>query len=50
MENSTQILMVMIAYISLLVGWGVYQGRKVQVHRKQEPRRGGRRFSHNGFF
>jgi sodium/proline symporter len=31
MENSTQILIVMIAYMTLLVSWGLYQGRKVKT-------------------
>ncbi len=31
MENSTQILIVMIAYMALLISWGVYQGRKVKT-------------------
>ncbi len=30
MENQTQILIVMIAYLSLLIAWGLYQGRKVK--------------------
>ncbi|NOZ60128.1 MAG: sodium/proline symporter [Calditrichaeota bacterium] len=30
MENTTQILIVMIAYLSLLILWGLYQGRKVK--------------------
>ncbi len=31
MENPTQILIVMIAYMTLLVSWGLYQGRKVKT-------------------
>jgi len=31
MEKSTQILIVMVAYMSLLVIWGIYQGRKVKT-------------------
>lgn len=31
MEAQTQILIVMIAYLSLLIAWGVYQGRKVKT-------------------
>lgn len=31
MEHSTQILVVMIAYLSLLILWGIYQGRKVKT-------------------
>ena len=31
MENGTQILIVMIAYMALLISWGVYQGRKVKT-------------------
>jgi sodium/proline symporter len=31
MENQAQILIVMIAYMTLLVSWGLYQGRKVKT-------------------
>ncbi len=31
MESQTQILIVMIAYLSLLILWGLYQGRKVKT-------------------
>jgi sodium/proline symporter len=31
MENQAQILIVMIAYMSLLILWGLYQGRKVKT-------------------
>ena len=31
MENTTQLLVVMLAYMSLLILWGVYQGRKVKT-------------------
>lgn len=31
MGDSTQILIVMIAYIALLISWGIYQGRKVKT-------------------
>jgi len=31
LENQTQILMIMTAYISLLIAWGIYQGRKVKT-------------------
>lgn len=31
MENTTQLLIVMIAYMSLLILWGIYQGRKVKT-------------------
>ncbi|MBS3819239.1 sodium/proline symporter, partial [bacterium] len=31
MEHQTQILLVMIGYLSLLVLWGLYQGRKVKT-------------------
>lgn len=31
MENQTVILIVMIVYIALLMGWGMYQGRKVKT-------------------
>ena len=31
MENNTQILIVMIAYMALLISWGIYQGRKVKT-------------------
>lgn len=31
MENQTQILIVMIIYMTLLIFWGVYQGRKVKT-------------------
>lgn len=31
MEHQTQILIVMIAYLSLLILWGLYQGRKVKT-------------------
>ena len=31
MENSTIILVVMIVYMVLLIGWGLYQGRKVKT-------------------
>ena len=30
MENTTQIMIVMFAYLSLLILWGLYQGRKVK--------------------
>lgn len=30
MENQTQILIVMISYLTLLIWWGLYQGRKVK--------------------
>ncbi|HSG28836.1 MAG TPA: hypothetical protein VLA34_10175, partial [Candidatus Krumholzibacterium sp.] len=30
MENQTQILIVMTGYLALLIGWGIYQGRKVK--------------------
>ena len=30
MEHQTQILIVMIAYLSFLIAWGLYQGRKVK--------------------
>lgn len=30
MEHSTQILLVMLAYMVLLIAWGIYQGRKVK--------------------
>ena len=32
MEYQTQLLVVMIAYMSLLIAWGVYQGRKVKTN------------------
>lgn len=32
MEHTTQILIVMIAYLSLLILWGIYQGRKVRTN------------------
>ena len=31
MENQTQILIVMIVYLTLLISWGIYQGRKVKT-------------------
>jgi sodium/proline symporter len=31
MENSGQILAVMVAYLALLIAWGLYQGRKVKT-------------------
>lgn len=31
MEHQTQILIVMVAYLSLLIAWGLYQGRKVKT-------------------
>jgi len=31
MEYQTQILMVVIGYLMLLIGWGIYQGRKVKT-------------------
>ncbi|HDT12850.1 MAG TPA: sodium/proline symporter, partial [Candidatus Aminicenantes bacterium] len=31
MENQAQILIIMIAYLTLLVSWGLYQGRKVKT-------------------
>jgi sodium/proline symporter len=31
MENQTQILIVMIVYLTLLITWGIYQGRKVKT-------------------
>ncbi len=31
MEYQTQILIVVIGYLALLIGWGVYQGRKVKT-------------------
>lgn len=31
MDTQTQILIVMIAYLALLIAWGVYQGRKVKT-------------------
>jgi len=31
MENQTQILIVMISYLTLLILWGLYQGRKVKT-------------------
>lgn len=31
MEHQTQLLVVMIAYLTLLVSWGLYQGRKVKT-------------------
>lgn len=30
MEHSTQILLVMLGYMTLLIAWGIYQGRKVK--------------------
>ncbi len=30
MDTQTQILIVMVAYLGLLVSWGIYQGRKVK--------------------
>lgn len=30
MENQLQIIIVMIAYLSVLISWGIYQGRKVK--------------------
>ncbi len=32
MEYQAQILVVMVVYLTFLVGWGIYQGRKVQNH------------------
>ncbi len=32
MEYQVQILIVMVVYLVLLVGWGIYQGRKVKDH------------------
>lgn len=32
MEHQTQILMVMIGYLTLLILWGIYQGRKVKTN------------------
>lgn len=32
MEHQTQILFVMVAYMSLLIMWGLYQGRKVKTN------------------
>ncbi len=32
MEHQTQILVVMVAYLSLLILWGLYQGRKVKTN------------------
>ncbi len=31
MENQTQLLVIMIAYLALLISWGIYQGRKVKT-------------------
>ena len=31
MEHQTQILIVMIVYLTLLISWGIYQGRKVKT-------------------
>ena len=31
MEQHTQILIVTIVYLSLLISWGIYQGRKVKT-------------------
>ncbi len=31
MDSQTQILIVMIAYLTLLIAWGIYQGRKVKT-------------------
>lgn len=31
MENQLQILIVMIVYMTLLIAWGIYQGRKVKT-------------------
>ena len=31
MEYTSQLLIVMIIYMTLLIGWGIYQGRKVKT-------------------
>lgn len=31
MEHQTQILVVVVGYLTLLIGWGIYQGRKVKT-------------------
>ena len=30
MAHNTQIMVVMVAYLGLLIAWGLYQGRKVK--------------------
>ena len=32
MEHQTQILIVMVSYLTLLILWGMYQGRKVKTN------------------
>ena len=50
MEYHVQILIVMIAYMTLLILWGLYQGRKVKTDADYAiaGRRLNRRYHHHG--